>query len=221
MLACAAVSPAAQDFVAGNLDSISMRHLKRLKSKNKGTAIVLRKEEDIQSLVTRGIDMIRKRRGNDCSRVAFTVAIAIDATCVVPGHQVIKSVDSTVIIGGAHPNHSMDITNLNDNERATFVTECAQGKKGDRAVEVKVAVVSFQDTPLGMCPYIIAGALPQTNNAVNDWGMGIIKACTSAAAEAKNAVLLNVATDGVKSETCQIVVLVLSLAILAVRSNKY
>jgi hypothetical protein len=54
-----------------------------------------------------------------------------------------------------------------------------------------------------MCPYIIVAALPQTNNAVNDWGMEIIQACTSAAAEAKNAVLLNVATDGVKSETSQ------------------
>jgi hypothetical protein len=180
MLAAAAISPAAQDFVSGNLMSIGVRHLQKLKSKNKGTAIVLRKNEEIQGLVTRGIDMIRKRRGNESSPVAFTVAI--DATCVVPGHQVIKSVESTIIVGGAHPNHSIDITNLNDNERATYVTECAQGKRGDRAVEVKVAVVSFQDTPSGMCPYIIVAALPQTNNAVNDWGMEIIQACTSAAA---------------------------------------
>lgn len=201
MLALAATSPVAMNFVSGNMGSIGVRHLKRLKAKRRSTPIVLRNTDEIKKLVIEQINMIRENSGIDSLPVAFS--LAIDATCVVPGYQVIKNGEYTVIVGGAHPSHSIDITNCSDNEITTHLTDCAQGKKGAKATEIKVAVVSFQNNPPGMCPYFTVGALPQSNNDVNDWGAGIIDACTSAADEAKNAVLLNVATDGVSCETAQ------------------
>ena len=35
-----------------------------------------------------------------------------------------------------------------------IIKDCLDGKFGTVADEVKVAVVSFQDTPVGMCPYL-------------------------------------------------------------------
>lgn len=201
MLALSATSPAAMSFVSANMGSINVRHLKRLKAQQRGTPIVLRKNDEIKKLVIQYIKMIREHSGNDSQHVAFS--LAIDATCVVQGYQVIKNGEYTVIVGGAHPSHSIDISNCDDNEIATHLSDCAQGKKGARAKEIKVAVVSFQNTPPGMCPYFTVGALPQSNNDVNDWGKDVIDACTSAANEAKNAVLLNEATDGVSCETSQ------------------
>jgi len=69
------------------------------------------------------------------------------------------------------------------------------------ALEIKVAVVSFQNTPPGMTPYLVVAALPQTLNDNNPWGSQVVAACEKAATEAKNAVLLNEATDGVSCET--------------------
>ncbi len=75
------------------------------------------------------------------------------------------------------------------------------GNHGEYAKEIKVAVISFQHTPPGMCPYLIVGGIPQTNNDTNSWGSDVVEACVKAASTLKNAVLLNEATDGVSVET--------------------
>ena len=51
MLALAATSPVAMNFVSGNMGSISVRHLKRLKAKRRSTPIVLRNTDEIKKLV--------------------------------------------------------------------------------------------------------------------------------------------------------------------------
>ena len=82
MLALAATtSPVAMNFVSGNMGSIGVRHLKRLKAKRRSTPIVLRNTDEIKKLVIEQINMIRENSGIDSLPVAFS--LAIDATCVL------------------------------------------------------------------------------------------------------------------------------------------
>lgn len=130
-------------------------------------------------------------------RVAFTVGV--DATVVVGGYQYL--VTEQAIVGGASPNHSMDVSNLDKDELFAFLKECAAGRKGEKAAEAKIAVVSFQHTPPGICPYFVLAGLPQTINDSNSWGSEVLEACVNAASTDGNAVVLNESTDGVSCET--------------------
>ncbi len=51
---------------------------------------------------------------------------------------------------------------------------CVDGHFGNLADEV-IHVVSFQDTPLGMCPYLILAGIAHTINDCNDFWKRIIK----------------------------------------------
>ena len=115
------------------------------------------------------------------------------------GYQFLRS--DSLIVGGAHPNYALDVSGLNKDEICNFLKDCVAGKKGEMAQEIKVAVVSFQNTPPGMAPYLIVAALPQTLNDNNSWGSKVVSACEKAATVARNAVLLNEAMDGVSCET--------------------
>ena len=64
-----------------------------------------------------------------------------------------------------------------------------------------MAVVCFQETPPGMCPYFIISGRPQTVNENSDWAKNVVKACEDAAKEIGNTVCLNHSTDGVSCET--------------------
>ena len=44
------------------------------------------------------------------------------------------------------------------------------------AAEVKLVVVSFQNTPKNLPPYLVVAGLPQTINDANDWGAGVVAA---------------------------------------------
>ena len=68
------------------------------------------------------------------------------------------------IIGGASPNHYMDIGDESKKEVVEILKLCVDGKKGAVASEVKVTVVSFQKTPPGICPYFVVAILPHTIN---------------------------------------------------------
>jgi hypothetical protein len=68
------------------------------------------------------------------------------------------------------------------------------------AKEIKIVVVSFQDTPTGMCPYFTLAGLPQTVNKNNDFGKQVLEACLDAADRVENVAVLNQTTDGVSCE---------------------
>ena len=63
--------------------------------------------------------------------VAFS--FSIDATVVVKGHQLLQS--EGLVVGGAYPNHLMDVSDLDKDGRKTFLKDCLDGKKGEVAVE--------------------------------------------------------------------------------------
>jgi hypothetical protein len=74
------------------------------------------------------------------------------------------------------------------------------GNKGEVASEIKVCVLSFQCTPLGITAYYTLVGCPQTINEQSTFGSEVVKACLRATIEDGNAILLNTTTDGVSTE---------------------
>ena len=186
------------EFVSGNLALASLRHMQRVMAKKKDHAFINIGKEKMVELVANRISMIRSGLGDESRRIAFSVGI--DATCVVKGHQICA--DYGMVVGGASPNHCMSIAHLTSGEDVkSFLKECNDGKHGELAAEVKIAVVSFQTAAAGTCPYFALVGLPQTINESNDFGATVLEACTTAAKNDGNAVLLNESTDGVSCET--------------------
>ena len=68
------------------------------------------------------------------------------------------------IVGGASPNDFIPVDGLlkvQIFERLKYFNKC---KHGPMATEVKVVVVSFQNTPKGMPPFFTLSGHPQTTN---------------------------------------------------------
>ena len=59
------------------------------------------------------------------------------------------------------------------------------------AAEVKVAVVSFQDSPLGISPYFVLSCFPQTITDSNDYAERVIKYCNQTPKSDGNILVLN------------------------------
>ena len=78
-------------------------------------------------------------------------------------------------MGGAYPQHAIDVSELSTDEIKSRLKTCNDGKCGEKATEIKICVISFQQTPPGICPYLILCGLPQSTNHNNDWTDGIIK----------------------------------------------
>ena len=85
-------------------------------------------------------------------------------------------------------------------ELKEILQECKDGKYGDPAAEVKVAILSFQEVAPGTCPYVCLLGMPQSINASNDFGSKVMDACKAGAKKAGNVAVLNTSTDGVASE---------------------
>ena len=64
-------------------------------------------------------------------RIAFSVGI--DATVVVKGHHMLQL--EGLIVCGAYPNNSMDVSDLNKDGLKNFLKDCLDGKKGELADE--------------------------------------------------------------------------------------
>ncbi len=109
---------------------------------------------------------------------------------------------SNVIVGGAYPNHSIPIPpGSSAVETGKLLKDCVNGNKyGEPAAEIKVCVISFQDTPPGMCPYTTLVGRPQTVNENNDFGKIVMDAFVTACNEDGSSVVLNTTTDGVASK---------------------
>ena len=69
-----------------------------------------------------------------------------------------------------YPNNYINVASKSSDEVNAIKKDCLDGKFGTVADEVKVAVVSFQDMPVGMCPYLVLTGNAQTVNERNDFG---------------------------------------------------
>ena len=125
----------------------------------------------------------------------LTLTVGIDATCAVQAWQVCST--HGAIVGGASPNHFIPIPeNATKDQMKALLMECVDGAHGVLAPEVKCAVLSFQEPPPGMYPYVCMAGLPQTINASNNFGIEVIDACKEAAKQVDNLTILNSSTDG-------------------------
>ena len=83
--------------------------------------------------------------------------------------------EAHAIVGGAHPSHFIDVSDKTKDEVIEMLENCIHGKHGAMAAEVKVAVLTFQRSPPGMCPYFVLAGHPQTVNETSGYGAEILK----------------------------------------------
>ena len=92
------------------------------------------------------------------------------------------------------PNHFITVEdNASAEDWKNKLKECVDGGHGEKAAEVKCAIISFQEVPPGMCPYYTLSGYPQF---IDD----DVKVCLFAAEELGNMIVLNTSTDGVACE---------------------
>jgi len=90
--------------------------------------------------------------------------------------------------------------NSSKEEVKVLLKACDDGEHGVLATEVKVTVLSFQEAPPGMCPYVVLAGIPQTTNESNDFAKVCMDACKEAAKQVGNLTIANSSTDGVACE---------------------
>ena len=105
------------------------------------------------------IELVGKQAGKICHSVGdklmhVAMSLVVDATIIVRGWQIIRYHNK--IIGGASPNQYLDIGDKSKEEMVGFLKFCIDGKKGVVASGFKVALVSFQKTLPGVCPYFFS-----------------------------------------------------------------
>ena len=102
------------------------------------------------------------------SLVPGTFSLAIYATKVEKVLEV--SASHKAIIGGAFPNHVFDISDLPKYDVNNVIAGTSESLNIKKAMEVKVAVVSFQSTALGVPSSVIVAAQTQRTNETSNFG---------------------------------------------------
>jgi len=172
------------------------RHGRKHITAQRSSPFINLSDSEIISIIENCVVTIRDKFNDTDKRIAFSVGI--DATVLVKTFQYSSQLDA--IVGGVYPNHCIDVAGKSPEELNVIIKACLDGYYGNLADEVKVAVVSFQDTPLGMCPYLVLAGNAQTMNESNDFGKRIIKLCQQASVQVGNCIVLNQSTDGVSCE---------------------
>jgi hypothetical protein len=152
--------------------------------------------DEVIAVVVNHIEKIQDQFCSPSKRSALSVGV--DATVVVPVIQLYEG----VMIDSALPNHCIPVPNTEDPDAVKCILQRFAEEKDNFVVakEIKVVVLSFQNTPKGMCPYFTLASLPQTVNKSNTFGEYILDACLAAAKTVQNVALLNQTTDGVSCE---------------------
>ena len=78
------------------------------------------------------------------------------------------------IIDGLHTNHVIYIKVLDQDE----VKNILAGEKYYKAYQMKTAVLSFQECPVGTFPCVIICGRLQSNNKAKDFNDTVVKSCT-------------------------------------------
>jgi len=195
-LALHAQSPKTYKLMSANLPLVSERQIRRVRSKHREPPIIYRTEGELIDVITKHVNMIRAGFNDMSMRVG--ISVGVDATVLVRGVQVLHGYG--VVVGLASPNHWLDINSNNAEEINKFIKECRDGKRGELAGEIKMAVLSFQQTPVGISPYLILCGVPQTINESNSFATNTLATCSKAADLIGNVAMLNDSTDGVSCE---------------------
>lgn len=187
----------AYEFVSGNLGQcMTLRHAKRMIAVRRSSPFIDLEDREIKNIIQNYIGTIREKFGDVNKRVVFTVGV--DATVLVKTFQYSPQLEA--IIGGVYPNHRIDVSGKSNDEISKVIKDCIDGKYGAMADEVKACVVSFQNTPVGMCPYLVVAGNAQTVNESNLFGKRMVTLSQEVTKSIRNSAVLNQTTDGVSCE---------------------
>ena len=179
--------PAAFEIVSGNLAGVSSRHMSRYKASICRKRFVnLSKIEAISKLVSH-ISAISTKLDEPPS-----FSLAIDATKVISGSQLFYGY-KVIMGGGAHPGHFIDLNGMFKDQIKDKLENIKRGKVEKEAVEIKIALVTFQNTAKGDLPLFVLTRQPQTNKT-SDVGDTLIGICRQAENESR-AIFLSAAVD--------------------------
>ena len=172
-LAMSATNNKAFELFSGNLGLMHGRHVKRLAAQRREKSFLTMGNEEVTDNIVKYTEKIRLRMGDRDRTKRITFSAGFDATALVPSFGYIPA--ENIIVGGAYPQHAIDVSDLTTDEIKRRLKKCNDGECGEKAAEIKICVISFQQTPPGTCPYLILCGLPQSINHNNDWTDGIIK----------------------------------------------
>ena len=185
------------EYISGNLNLVSLQQIRSVMSQRRSEYIFINTTSDqALSMLGKQFEKVRTKSNDSNMRISFSVGI--DATALVKCYQLMSHHEA--IVGGAYPNHFISVKDRNEEEIATILKKWCSGVYGEIASEIKVAVISFQNTPPGISPYFIFMGRPQTINEQNDFGREVVTICQTAARLDGNAAFLNESTDGVSCE---------------------
>jgi len=150
----------AAQVLSANLSGPSARWMKKLNARDRD-ACILECGEDNEKVSSWMGEAIDCRKPKDGGSPPFH--LAMDATKVP---QVLEaSYGHKAIIGGEYPNHLIDIDGKSKEEvRAILDGKSKEHGKISPVTEVKVCVMTFQNSPPGVSLMEVVAARPQSNN---------------------------------------------------------
>jgi len=171
---------------------------KKIDLENEELATILnRSVEDVASLVTAYVKKNFDRK--DC----VAVSVSIDASKIAPLIQI--DVRSGKIVGGAAPNHCIELPEAQNEINAILDSFHEDKAKMKMAHEIKVATMVLQSEKKGMTPYKQLMARPQTTNENSDFNEKVCEALVMAESELRrdgyHFSFVNSANDGVSSDS--------------------
>lgn len=179
--------------IAADMPLVMEHHIHHVSTKNWEQSMIYCSEEQLIEILMKHIKLIHDHYSDYSMKVALLVGV--DATVLVKGFRVLYG--AGVVVGRARQNHWMVIDSNDKDNLKKFIVECQDGELGNLAGKVKIAVVSFQQTPPEVSPYLILSALSQNINKNNAFITDIMSTCAKAAKSIGNVAVLNNATDGV------------------------
>jgi hypothetical protein len=169
------------------------RHARKCFAAQRSSPLINLSDYEIISMIENHVVTIRNKFKDTDKQRAFSVGI--DATVIMKTCQDASLL--VAIVGGVYLSHCNNVTGELLEDLRAIIKACLVGYCDNLADEVKVAVVSFKETPLGMCPYLVLAGNAQTINESNDFAKWIIKLCQQASVQVGNCIVLSQSTDRV------------------------
>ena len=130
--------------------------MKTIASKRRSALFIGLSCNEIIDLLLAPISRICTGRKDPKLMVAFIARV--DTTTLVKSYQV-NTIYHAVVVG-ASPNDLIIVGSLSKEQIFERLKECNKGKHVPRAIEIKVVVVSFQNTPKLMPPFFTIDSHP-------------------------------------------------------------
>ena len=173
------------DFVSANFLGLSLRHMMRINAADRQPSFLILEKQVIFERLHKHLKLLR------CHSPHIVYSLSFDGTKVPKILQM--SARHNAIFGACYPDHIIDVKNKEQNE----ILNILKDKNIPRAEELKVAVITFQRVPSGVCPFYVLGARCQSVNESNNFNESMVEICEQYQQEKNQGELISCAADGV------------------------